>query len=85
MRHEHVMDGLFARGTARPPTESRALTGRSVAMPRTPTHLHLLAEAEANDVALWPQQQDFKEWLLEVSPDKLKIRQSVFSERLVPR
>lgn len=32
MRHEHVMDGLFARGTARPPTESRALTGRSVAM-----------------------------------------------------
>lgn len=43
------------------------------------------AEAEANDVALWPQQQDFKEWLLEVFPDKLKIRQSVFSERLVPR
>jgi len=32
MRHEHVMDGLFARGMARPPTESRALTGRSVAM-----------------------------------------------------
>jgi hypothetical protein len=43
------------------------------------------AEAEANDAALWPQQQAFREWLVEVFPDKLKIRQSVFSERLVPR
>ena len=43
------------------------------------------AEAEANDAALWPQQHDFKEWLLEVFPAKQKIRQSVFSERLVPR
>lgn len=43
------------------------------------------AEAEAMVDGLWPQQQDFKQWLLEVFPDKLKIRQSVFSERLVPR
>jgi len=43
------------------------------------------AEAEANDAALWSQQQEFKEWLLEAFPAKRKIRQSVFSERLVPR